>query len=413
MNAFLPKGRTIYQIKIPTKAGVWIKRSTGLRDQALADAMQAMVDTLWLKQAWEVLGAIGDETIAVGDAHAAWRKVQGARDARGRLREPSVDDRVDAVRALLNVTNLRDEVDAFVKSLGNKVADDTAQHYAASVRAVFAYVLGLEGEEIPEGDTRPVTPTMLTPAALTQAFDAMNDLWAGGTVRKRGAGFRRFVKYLRGRALVDYNPMAEVELPPAGKPRTHHLTTAEVQRLADAQPEPYRTFAALLAGTGIEVSVALALTKRDVDTKARQIRAAGTKTHSRDRVVRVADWAWAYVTPLLDDLLPSARLFAGITDRYAAGDVHRAAVTALVAQGEKVYEGYTMRDHRHTYAVRAIRAGAPAELVARQLGHANPVLVHKVYSRFAPTTAERDLWEQKAAEQDRAAEKTDLHTREA
>jgi hypothetical protein len=60
-------------------------------------------------------------------------------------------------------------------------------------------------------------------------------------------------------------------------------------------------------------------------------------------------------------------------------------------------EGYTMRDQRHTYAVRAIRAGTPAELVARQLGHVNAVLVHKVYGRFAPRQDERDRWERAAA----------------
>jgi integrase len=67
-----------------------------------------------------------------------------------------------------------------------------------------------------------------------------------------------------------------------------------------------------------------------------------------------------------------------------------------------------MRDQRHTYAVRAIRAGTPAEIVARQLGHANAVLVLKVYGRFAPTQRERDHWERMATEMDkqRTAEST-------
>ena len=64
-----------------------------------------------------------------------------------------------------------------------------------------------------------------------------------------------------------------------------------------------------------------------------------------------------------------------------------------------------MRDQRHTYAVRAIRAGTPAELVARQLGHANAVLVHKVYGRFLPRQEERDRWEKIAHLQDEEAKK--------
>ncbi len=36
-------------------------------------------------------------------------------------------------------------------------------------------------------------------------------------------------------------------------------------------------------------------------------------------------------------------------------------------------------------------------MVARQLGHANAVLVHNVYGRFAPNQEERTKWEQTAA----------------
>jgi integrase len=47
-------------------------------------------------------------------------------------------------------------------------------------------------------------------------------------------------------------------------------------------------------------------------------------------------------------------------------------------------------DQRHSYAVRAARAGTPAELIARQLGHAYAVLVLKVYGRFMPSQQDRD-----------------------
>ena len=65
---------------------------------------------------------------------------------------------------------------------------------------------------------------------------------------------------------------------------------------------------------------------------------------------------------------------------------------------------YTQRDARHSYAVRAIRSGVPAEIVARPLGHANAVLVLKVYGRFAPNMHERDQWERIAAAADRPLE---------
>ena len=43
-----------------------------------------------------------------------------------------------------------------------------------------------------------------------------------------------------------------------------------------------------------------------------------------------------------------------------------------------------------------VRAGMPLELVARQLGHRDVVMVARVYGRFVPTTVERDQWERAA-----------------
>jgi integrase len=220
------------------------------------------------------------------------------------------------------------------------------------------------------------------------------------TVRKHGIGMRRFTKYLVKTGVLRTDPMRDVELPAPGKPRVRYLETEEAKQLADAQPSPYQALSALLAGTGIEVSVALALRRRDVDVANREIRAAGTKTHARDRIVRAAEWAWPYIEPLLKGRLPDAGLFDGIPDRWYAQDAHNAALKKLVADGYPVFGGYTMRDQRHTYAVRAIRAGTPAELVARQLGHVNAVLAHRVYGRFAPRQQERDRWERVAAAMD-------------
>ena len=46
------------------------------------------------------------------------------------------------------------------------------------------------------------------------------------------------------------------------------------------------------------------------------------------------------------------------------------------------------------------RAGAPFELIARQLGHRDVAMVGKVYGRFKPDTEERDRWERIAAGRD-------------
>ena len=150
---------------------------------------------------------------------------------------------------------------------------------------------------------------------------------------------------------------------------------------------------ALLHGTGMEVSVALGLKRRDIDETERRVRARGTKTHSRDRLAIIAEWAWPMVKEHISLLTPNAPLFPGI-NRWTASDKHRAACKALGI------EDYQLKDSRHTYAVRAIRAGASFELVARQLGHADTTMVVRVYGRYRPTAEEMTAWEERAAQQD-------------
>jgi integrase len=59
-----------------------------------------------------------------------------------------------------------------------------------------------------------------------------------------------------------------------------------------------------------------------------------------------------------------------------------------------------MHDARHTFAVRAIRAGAPFEFVAAQLGHGSTQMVISVYGRFKPSESEMTDWERIARVQD-------------
>ena len=115
-----------------------------------------------------------------------------------------------------------------------------------------------------------------------------------GTRRKAHAAMAQFAKYLVRRRVLSANPMRDIQAPRPVAPRLRWLEVQDLVRLVDAQLAPYRTLSALLAGTGIEVSVGVALRARDVDRRRKEIRAAGTKTHARDRIVRVAEWAWPY-----------------------------------------------------------------------------------------------------------------------
>jgi integrase len=168
----------------------------------------------------------------------------------------------------------------------------------------------------------------------------------------------------------------------------------DVIRLVEGASPPFRAALALAYGAGLEISAILALVETDVDANAKEVRARGTKTWTRDRVACVADWARPHVELHLKTLTPGERLFRGM-NRWEAGDMHRERCRALDLVG------YRLHDARHHWAVRMVRAGMPLELVARQLGHRDVVMVAKVYGRFVPNTVERDRWEQAAAALDK------------
>lgn len=379
--AFKRKGRSIFLVKIRNSAGKWIALSTGTRDHITARKIQGALDDIGPKgdRAQDIIDALLSGRLAVPAFYDLWRVTN--RD-------------VGAIRSRLADIDLEPLVATWRDVAGK--SQDTASRYEHYVRLL-----------IPRG--KPFARSALTPERLQQWLDEMDS--SPATKRKAGAAMASFTSWLARRKLAQMNLMRDVSMPAAGKPRIHYLETEEAIKLANAQPEPYRSFSALLAGSGIEVSVALNLRRRDIDVKNREIRAAGTKTHSRDRVVRIAEWAWPYVMSRVSGLLPDAKLFPNIPDRWHARDFHAAAIKGTPAtettpgvpalqDSAAIYRGYTMRDQRHTFAVRAIRAGTPAELVARQLGHANAVLVHKVYGRFSPSQEERAKWELIATAQD-------------
>jgi integrase len=92
-------------------------------------------------------------------------------------------------------------------------------------------------------------------------------------------------------------------------------------------------------------------------------------------------------------LSTNAPLFPNI-NRWTLSDKHR------VACKELEIVDYQLRDSRHTYAVRAIRSGAPYEVVAEQLGHADTIMVARVYGRFKPDEREKREWHRVAAAND-------------
>lgn len=387
MTAYIPTGRTIHRVKVPRVSGAPFECSTGTRDPNTARKMEAMLADLGPKElrAWDVLEAITSKRVKLATLWDWW--VQDKRD-------------LTKIRARLSDVDLSQHLAAWQRAVRLGAGEDTAAHYEHAVLTLSAVDGSLLRSTLTAARIREWlgTRTKVVGSGEAQTTAPV----ATGTARKYHVALSSFLDYCRSIGVLDRDLMADIPTPAAGAPRDRHLETAEVIALADAMPEPYRTLTALMAGTGIEVSVALALRVADVDAKAHEVHARGTKTKGsgpwRDRFCKVATWAWPYIEAAIAGKLRKAHLFqAPGVDRWTVGDATVDACAALEIRD------YTARDHRHTWAVRAVKSGMPIELVARQLGHKDGVLALRVYGRYVPRQEEREKWEKIAAAQDEAA----------
>jgi len=354
------RGKPEYYVAVPTRSG-WVKRSTGVTDRDTAKAIGLMLHALGPKagRAWDLLDAVVAQTLTLGELYDAWR----------------MND-LDGLRGRRADVDLAAHVQAWEAWLKDRVKPGTVESYVGHVRSLM-----------PEG--KPFLRSQFTAPAVAQWL-ATRSGRSGSSKRHYYAGLQRFVAYLREVGALSSNPLTEVTPPPANPPRCAFLELPDVLRVVQTSRPPFPALFGLAYGAGLEISAILALVDADVDTRAREVRARGTKAWNRDRIARVADWAWPHVTAHLATLLPGERLFRGITAN-AALHVHSERLRVLGLPHHRLH------DARHHWTVRMVRAGMPLELVSRQLGHRDAAMVLKIYGRFVPSSHERDRWEGIAA----------------
>ncbi|MFI5230516.1 MAG: tyrosine-type recombinase/integrase [Gemmatimonadales bacterium] len=365
--AYTRAGRPTFYFQARTQHG-WRLMSTRTPDRALAKKIEAMWEALATEhRAWDCLEPVLQRQMTIGALFDAWR------DA-GR--------NVEELRRRLNDVDVEPLIAGFLAVHKAKVKPDSLEHIEFHLRAL-----------IPEG--QPLPRSKATVEYLTTQLYGYTG--KPGTLRKVHSDWSVFFAYLADvRGLYERNPMERVTRPPATKPIVRFYELDVVERIVASQPTlERRALFALLYGTAIEISVALKLTRADVLEQRKEVRGAGTKTHTRDRVTRVADWAWPIVWELAKAKLPAARLFDGVPSRYTASDWH---VAAVGPEGLDLAEQLPMKNARHHWAVRQLRAGAPIKLVQEQLGHASPNLTLNTYGQFRPSGADRDRWEEAATE---------------
>jgi len=369
MSPWKRADRAIWWLKLPTVRGGRKDLSTGTRDKPTANAMERMIAALGPKgkRAWDLLTPLAQGTLSIG-----------------RLYDAYANNQLDRLRGELDDLDLCTKVEPWQRWLVGRVDPTTAARYEVHLESLIS-------------PGRPFLRSRLTPEAIETWLSSREV--SGPTKRKYFAALASFVGYCRSLRYLTTSPLADLKPPKASNPKVEFLELAEVKRVVDAAPKHARALFAFLYGTGCDLSVALQLTRRDVDLSTKEVRARGTKTGNRDRVVTVAEWAWPYLTKAMQGRLPGGLLFEGLS-RWTASDIHREIVKDL-----KLYRpGIRLHGARHHYAVRAIRAGAPIELVARQLGN-DPATCLRYYGRFVPTSAERRHWEKRASAMERGGGK--------
>jgi integrase len=342
---------------VPCRDGGRKRVSLGTDDRVIARDIESLMRQLAGKREWALLDAVVSGQTSAGELYDHAR--EGA-------------DGLVAFRARLSDVDLNQQVDGWRNWATRRASESTVDRYEAQLRIL-----------VPADS--PFPRSRFTRKAINEALSKLPA--SGSTARRYHAAWSSFAKYLVEIEIIETNPLRSVTAPRNNPPRELYLSLEDSKRLVEAQPEPYRSIAALREGGGVEISAALKVRRRDVDEKARTVHVHGSKNAWRSRPVFVEDWAWTYIATAAKGKLPDAPLFVEEVGEavtyYRALAAHRAAVKAV-----KLPAGYTMHDARHSFAVRCMKAGVDPQLIANNLGHRDATMVLRIYGKYRVTAAD-------------------------
>ncbi|GAC1648946.1 MAG: hypothetical protein NVS4B3_05280 [Gemmatimonadaceae bacterium] len=354
---FRRPNRPTWYVEIETPRGAR-RKSTRTSDEGTARAIGRAVSELVRGNDWDLLNAILADVVSLNELVTAH----------------SVTDFAD-LRRRVSVTDIEPLVSTWIAAQRARLAPDTAQHYLHAVRTLIPAAA-------------PFAKARFTTPVLEEWLCA----YAGepATRRKAHAAMTQFARYLVHRGILDSTPMSGIRPPPPPAPRERWIGVGDMIRLASRQSRPFSTLSALLGGTGLELAAALKLTVADIDAAAKEIRAPGPRPRTHNRLVRVADWAWPFVSARMEECRPGEALFSGI-NRWQAQSSHATACRELGLAD------YYLRDQRRSFAVSAAAAGVSPEVIAEQLGHATSATISRACAAFFPRTSGGSPWSRIAA----------------
>lgn len=348
MSAAFPRGKSgNLSIFVPMREGTSIQRSTGTKDLRVVRGMRRACTRVKDERRWTLTDAIRANRITLGQLYDAY-----------------VANDLDGLERRLKAVNLADHLDGWIAWVkGTRRADvRTPEVYWQQVTTLIV----------------PGTPFLATDLTKRRVHEWLQsrDKATSGTKRKYLAALRSFVKYLLQHEYLDADPIAGI-VAPKKNPARERWESAEVdQRIVDAAMPKYRALFAFIKATGADVSVALKTQRGDVDLAKGTVNLRGTKTPGR-KVHRatIEPWALPYLTAHCKGIVSRhALLFTGMT-RFGPSSHHATCCTAVGV------EDYTLKDSRHSVAMRMLERGATYKQIGRQLGTSVSQVVN-VYTKY-------------------------------
>lgn len=330
------------------------QRSTGTADKALFKQYQAAV--AWLAsdrvRAFDVLEALTDGRVSFQDClslHASG--IASLAPLRQRLAEVDLTNRIEP----------------FCEAW---VAEGRAEGTVRKYRQQLTNYL-----------TAHPTRSEFTPEVVRAYLRTLTA--SSGTRRKYLYAFRAFERYLIDTGVLSFRTLVSVPVPKKNKSRMRYESPETDAKIVEAALPKYQALYALIHATGADVAAASSMKGRDIDLPRRECHVPGTKSHRRDsHGVRIEEWALPYLAGF-KTVLPAAPLFPGISPN-AATKHHETAIKKAEV------EDYTLRDARHSVAVRMRRRGESFEAIAQQL-RTSVLMAVTTYSQFTPDDMAKTL----------------------
>lgn len=334
----------IYYLYVPKQKGGWVLRTTGTTEKRIYTLMKSLLARLKADRRWELLAAVIDGKLTIGQLYDADR-------TKG----------LDALEATLSASALWPHMEAYLGVCkGRGLAPRNLENIGRQLTAFYKW-------------SPAFTTADLTTANVTAWLAGLTT--SPGTRRQYLYAVTGFTRYLVDVGVLTDYPLSRVRAPKKNAARMTYHDAATDEKIVQAASPKYRALFAFIKGTGCDLSTALNLTQHDVNLVKLTARLRGTKTARRDvHNALVEVWTVPYIGPLLRVSLHNAPLFPGLT---RSGAYHHHA-TCCKAVG---VTGYTLKDSRHSVAVRMAEAGYTVFEIAEQLG-TSPELVARVYARF-------------------------------